>query len=192
MSAGANFAWGNRQMISFYVREVWKKVLEKEKLPLLYDVAHNIAKVENHGINGENKELLVHRKGATRAFPSESDQIPESYKKTGQPVIIPGSMGTSSYVLKGTKKGKESFFSTCHGSGRAMSRTGAKKKFSGKKVIKELKKEGVRVESQSKKGVAEEAPGAYKDINDVIEVVSQAGLAEKVARVEPLLVLKGE
>jgi len=180
MSAACNFAWSNRQMISFYVRKVWQKVLSKKiKLDLLYDVAHNIAKIEEHEIDGEMMKLIVHRKGATRAF-------------SGQPVLIPGSMGTASYVLVGTKKGEEAFFSTCHGAGRTMSRHEAMRKMSGEEVMRQLESKGIIVKCKSFRGLAEEAPQAYKNIDEVVEVVENAGLSKKVAKLVPIAVIKGE
>lgn len=181
MSAGANFAWANRQMIAHHVRKVWKNVTGKNSAPLktVYDVAHNIAKPEIHTVNGAAKKLILHRKGATSAFP-------------GQPVIIPGSMGTASYVLTGVESGKDSFFSTCHGAGRTMSRHAALRIQSGQAVKKELEEKGIIVRSYSIKGLAEEAPRAYKDIEDVVNIVHKAGLSKKVARLLPLAVIKGE
>ncbi|MDE2097254.1 MAG: RtcB family protein [Patescibacteria group bacterium] len=173
MSAGANFAWANRQIMSWEVRNAWQKVFGKSggELELVYDVAHNIAKLENN--------LIVHRKGATRAFP-------------GQTVIIPGSMGTGSYVLVGEEKSlEESFGSTCHGAGRRMSRTQAKREVSGRELKSELERMGIAVASGSFSGLAEEAPGAYKDIDQVVEVVARAGIAKRVARLKPLAVIKG-
>jgi len=178
MSAGANFAWANRQMIAHYIRKVWKDVLNSN-LTALYDVAHNIAKLEKHKINDKEKELIVHRKGATRAFPD-------------QPVLIPGSMGTASYVLVGTEQGKDSWYSTCHGAGRMMSRKAATRTLSAQEIIKELELKGILVKCYSMRGIAEEAPQAYKDIDEVVEVVHQAGLSKKVARLKPLAVIKGE
>ena len=179
MSAACNFAWSNRQMISFYIRKAWQKVLSKKiKLDLLYDVAHNIAKIEKHKINEEEVKLIVHRKGATRAFP-------------GQPVLIPGSMGTSSYVLVGTEKSEEAFYTVCHGAGRAMSRHQAKRETSGREVLQQLTKKGIIVKSGSFSGIAEEAPLAYKDVDEVVEVVHQAGLAKKIVQLKPLAVIKG-
>ncbi len=193
MSAAANFAWGNRHMISHYVRRAWQDVLGKEaKLDLLYDVAHNIAKVEEHIIDGKKMKLCVHRKGATRAFPPGHLEIPAQYRTVGQPVLIPGSMGTASYILAGTEQGSPSFFSTCHGAGRRMSRTRARKTISGEQVIEELKRKGILVRCYSVRGIAEEAPLSYKDVDNVVEVVHQAGLAKKVARLVPLAVIKGE
>ncbi len=180
MSAGANFAWANRQMITYFVRKVWNDVFGKTSpLKSLYDVAHNIAKIEKHKINNEEKELIVHRKGATRAFPN-------------QPVLIPGSMGTASYVLVGTETGKDSWYSTCHGAGRIMSRHAATKALSGQEIINHLKAKGILVKCYSMRGIAEEAPQAYKNIDKVVEVVHRAGLSKKVARLIPLAVIKGE
>jgi len=193
MSAGANYAWANRHMITHYVREAWKKILgEKEELKLLYDVAHNIAKAEEHEVNGEKMKLLVHRKGATRAFPPGHPEIPERYREIGQPVIIPGTMGTASYILVGTEKSKEAWHTVNHGAGRAMSRAAAERKFSGKQIVSDLQSKGIIVKYQSARGIVEEAPGAYKNIDDVVEVVSRAGLAQKVAKLIPLAVIKGE
>ncbi|MBD3282325.1 MAG: RNA-splicing ligase RtcB [Candidatus Portnoybacteria bacterium] len=188
MSAAANYAWANRQMIAYHIKKSWEKTIGKEKPTPLYDVAHNIAKKENHN----NKELIVHRKGATRAFPPNHPEIPEKYKKKGQPVLIPGSMGTGSYILKGTEQGKESWHSTCHGAGRAMSRKQAIKTISGQEIIRELKGKGILIKSKSNKGVAEEAPQAYKDIDQVVEIVHQANLSKKVAKLIPLAVIKGD
>jgi len=179
LNAACNYAWANRQMITFYVRKACKNILGKKvKLQLLYDVAHNIAKIETYNINGKDEELLVHRKGATRAFPE-------------QPVLIPGSMGTASYILAGTEKSEEAFFSACHGAGRAMSRHEAKRKISGREVLQQLAKRGIIVKSGSLSGLAEEAPLSYKNIDEVIEVVHQAGLAKKIVQLKPLAVIKG-
>ena len=177
MAAAANFAWSNRQMITCEVRDVWKKIFGDAggKLEILYDVAHNIGKVEEY----EGKKVIVHRKGATRSFP-------------GQPVLIPGSMGTSSYVLVGAEGSmKEAFGSSCHGAGRRMSRHAAKKEVQGSELKAELESEGIHIVSGSMVGLAEEAPFAYKDVDEVVEVVHQAGLAKKVARLKPIAVIKG-
>ena len=180
MSAACNFAWANRQMITHYIRQIWKNVLGKDtNLKLLYDVAHNIAKLEEHEVDGQKIKLIVHRKGATRAFP-------------GQPVLIPGSMGTFSYVLAGVEKAEESFYSVCHGSGRVMSRHEALRKFTGAEVVKNLQKKGIIIKSSSFKGIAEEAPEVYKNIDEIVEVVEKAGLAKIVAKLRPLAVIKGE
>lgn len=182
MSCGANFAWANRQMITWETRETWRKTFGQAggKLSILYDVAHNIAKLETYrSADNQEKEFVVHRKGATRAFPE-------------QVVIIPGSMGTGSYVLVGQKKSlEESFGSTCHGAGRRMSRAKAKQTIRGTELRQRLQKEGIAVEAGSLSGLAEEAPEAYKDVDEVVETVHQAGIAKKVARLKPLAVIKG-
>ncbi len=193
MSGACNFAFSNRHMVMYYLKKAWKKVLgEKGKLRLLYDVAHNIAKIEDHEIDGKKMKLIVHRKGATRAFPPGHPELPQKYRETGQPVIIPGSMGTPSYLLVGTEKSKEAFYTVCHGAGRTMSRTKAMKTISGKEVIKKLSQKGVIVKCWSLKGIAQEAPQAYKNIEEVVQVVHNANLAKKVAKMVPLAVIKGE
>ncbi|HDH99327.1 MAG TPA: RtcB family protein [bacterium] len=193
MSCACNFAWANRQMITYYIRKAWRSVLgEKARLKLLYDVAHNIAKIEEHRVNDRKMKLIVHRKGATRAFPPGHSELPEKYKETGQPVLTPGSMGTASYVLVGTEKSREAFYTVNHGAGRTMSRHRAMKITSGQRVINQLKSKGIVVKCHSMRGIAEEAPLAYKDIEAVIEVVNNANLAKKVAKLSPLAVIKGE
>ncbi len=193
MSAACNYAWANRHMIMHYVRKSWKSVLgEKANLKLLYDVAHNIAKIEEYEVNGEKMKLIVHRKGATRAFPPGHHELPEKYQSTVQPVLIPGSMGTSSYVLVGTEKSKEAWYTVCHGAGRIMSRHEAMRRVSGEDVVKSLESKGIIVKCWSLRGIAEEAPLAYKDVDKVVEVVHNAGLSKKVARLIPLAVIKGE
>lgn len=193
MCAGANFAWANRHMITFYIRMAWQSVLGgKTGLKLLYDVAHNIAKVESYEVDGKEIELCVHRKGATRALPPGHPEIPEKYRETGQPVLIPGSMGTASYVLAGTKKSEEAWHTVCHGAGRTMSRHQALRMVTGQEVIRSLAKKGIIVKCQSQRGVAEEAPLAYKDVDSVVNVVHNARLADRVARLVPLAVIKGE
>lgn len=193
MSAACNFAWSNRHMIMHYVRKAWKAILgEGAKLKLLYDVAHNIAKIEEHEVDGKKMKLIVHRKGATRAFPPGHSELSEKYKSTGQPILIPGSMGTPSYVLVGTEKSKEAWFTVCHGSGRMMSRRAATRKFSGYDIVKNLESRGILVKCWSMRGIAEEAPLAYKNIDEVVEVVHNAGLSKKVAKLIPLAVIKGE
>jgi len=190
MAASANFAWANRQLIMHLVRGAWQRVLGSSTnsgLKLIYDVAHNIAKIEEH--NGQR--LVVHRKGATRAFGPGSKDVPEKYRPVGQPVLIPGTMGTASYILAGLASGQETFFSVCHGAGRVMSRHAALRIRSGQAVKQELEEQGIVVRSLSAKGLAEEAPLAYKDINNVVEVVAKAGLARKVARLRPIGVVKG-
>lgn len=193
MAAGANYAWSNRHMITYYVRQAWKKTMgEKGELNLLYDVAHNIAKIEEYKIDEQTLKLVVHRKGATRAFPPGHPEVPEKYREVGQPVLIPGTMGTASYVLVGTERSKEAWHSVCHGAGRRMSRRAATKKFPGKEVVQNLEAKGIIVKYWGLRGIAEEAPMAYKDVNNVVEVVHNAGLSKKVAKLVPLAVIKGE
>lgn len=193
-ASAANYAWANRQMIAHFVRKSWRSILGEKASPLvaLYDVAHNIIKKEKYIIDGEETEVAVHRKGATRAFPPDHPDIPEKYRSAGQPVLIPGSMGTASYILVGQKTGEEAFFSSCHGAGRTMSRHEAMRRTSGQEVVKMLEKKGIIVKCQSLRGIAEEAPIAYKNIDNVVEVVHQAGLSRKVAKLVPLAVIKGE
>lgn len=194
MAAAANYAWANRQMITHFVRQAWEKVLggQNTSLEVVYDVAHNIIKKEEYDIQGKKEEVAVHRKGATRAFPSGDPRIPSSYQQVGQPVLIPGSMGTYSYILAGEESGSQSFYSTSHGAGRVMSRRQARKRFRGEEEKKKLKDKGILLRSGSKKGVAEEAPGVYKDINNVVDVVEKAGLSRRVAKLKPVAVIKGE
>ncbi len=191
MAAAANFAWANRQAIADSVRGAIARVLggtAAEGTRQVYDVAHNVAKIERH----DGRELLVHRKGATRAFPAGSAEIPEPYRAVGQPVFIPGSMGTSSYVLAGEPGSLTlSFGTTCHGAGRTLSRTGARKRISGSELRQQLEARGIIVRSPTNKGLAEEAPFAYKDVDRVVDVVARAGLARAVARLTPLGVVKG-
>jgi tRNA-splicing ligase RtcB len=194
MAVSANYAWANRQMIAHFVRKAWQTILgpKNSSLIALYDVAHNIIKREKYVIDGKETEVAVHRKGATRAFPPGSLEIPEKYREVGQPVLIPGSMGTASYILAGQKSGEQAFFSTCHGAGRTMSRHEAMRRVSGQEVINNLESKGIIVKCRSIRGIAEEAPMAYKDIDEVVDVVHQAGLSKKVARLIPLAVIKGE
>jgi tRNA-splicing ligase RtcB len=194
MACGANYAWANRQMIAHFVRKAWNNILgqKADTLTALYDVAHNIIKREKYIIDGKETEVAVHRKGATRAFPPGSPEIPENYREVGQPVLIPGSMGTASYILVGTKEGEQSFYSTCHGAGRTMSRHEATRRISGQEIVKSLESKGILIKCWSFQGIAEEAPMAYKDIDRVVEVVHNAGLSKKVARLVPLAVIKGE
>lgn len=192
MAAAANFAWANRQLISHWARKAWKNAFGDGNLSLLYDVAHNIAKVENHNIDGAQRKVIVHRKGATRAFPARHPEIPAMYREAGQPVLIPGSMGTASYVLVGTAENmNETFGSACHGAGRLMSRTAAGKKIFGKDLFNELQKRGLAVRSGSMKALAEEAPAAYKDVHSVVDTVENANIAKKVVKLVPLGVVKG-
>ncbi|PIY60123.1 RNA-splicing ligase RtcB, partial [Candidatus Woesearchaeota archaeon CG_4_10_14_0_8_um_filter_47_5] len=193
MCAAANFAWTNRHIIAHLVRKSFKQVLgDSAELRTVYDVAHNIAKIEEHEVGGVKRKLIVHRKGATRAFPPLHEDLPDDYKKTGQPIIIPGSMGTASYVLAGTGRAmEETFGSTAHGAGRVMSRHEANKRFRGDAVREKLAKENIYVKSASYRGVSEEAPGVYKDIDDVVKVSHQAGIGRLVVRLRPLGVIKG-
>ena len=192
MRAAINCALANRQILTHLVREAFGHVLPQAKLPLLYDVSHNTCKVEEHEIDGEKRNLYVHRKGATRAFGPGHPDIPDAFRAVGQPVLIGGSMGTSSYVLAGTKEAEaRSFSSACHGAGRAMSRHQAYKTWKGRQVIDDLAARGILIRSPSSRGVAEEAPGAYKDVAAVVDAAHAAGLARKVARLEPLVCVKG-
>ncbi len=196
MRAAANFAWCNRQLLMWQAREVFAGVFGRSwqdlGMDLIYDVCHNIAKFEEHVVNGVKKKVWVHRKGATRAFPPGHPEVPELYRGIGQPVIIPGDMGRASWVLVGQPGSMErTFGTTCHGAGRALSRTAAVKEAAGRNIAKELEARGVIARSQSKKGLAEEQPKAYKNVDDVVEVVHQAGLSKKVARMRPIGVIKG-
>ncbi len=191
MASAANYAWANRQMITYYVRKAWQKIFNKN-LSLLYDVAHNIIKKEKHNVEGKEIDVIVHRKGATRAFPPGNLEIPLRYRNTGQPVILPGSMGTASYVMVGLETGSDSFYTTAHGSGRVMSRHAALKSINGKKVIEKLSEKGILVKTRSLRNIAEEAPEVYKDIEEVANIIDKAGLSKKVARLKPLAVIKGE
>ncbi len=192
MSAAANYAWANRHIIAHFVRKSFNEVFGDVEMNTVYDVAHNIAKLEEHEIDGSVKKVWVHRKGATRAFGPGRVEVPEKYREVGQPVLIPGSMGTSSWVLSGTEKAmEETFGSSAHGAGREMSRFAAKKQYRGEDVKKELELRNIFVKAASWKGISEEAPGAYKDISDVIEVTDKAGIAKKVVKLIPLGVIKG-
>ena len=194
MASAANYAWANRQMIAHFIRKAWKNILGEKapSLVALYDVAHNIIKKEKYFIDGKETEVAVHRKGATRAFPPGHLEIPKRYRQVGQPVLIPGSMGTASYVLVGQKEGEEAFYSTCHGAGRTMSRHAAIRTISGDEVVRRLGQKGIIVKCWSLRGIAEEAPLAYKDIDNVVNVVHNAGLSKKVVKLLPLAVIKGE
>lgn len=193
MRAGVNCALANRQIINELTRDAFAHVVPDADLRLLYDVSHNTCKIEQHEVNGVKRQLYIHRKGATRAFGPGHPDIPAAFRDVGQPVIIGGSMGTSSYILTGTKESEQlAFSSACHGAGRAMSRHQAKKRWHGKELIKQLEeKQGILVRSPSMRGVAEEAPGSYKDVSAVVDSADQSGLAKKVARLEPLLCIKG-
>lgn len=194
MCAAANYAWCNREVISWEARTAWRNIFGPaiEPLKLMYDVAHNIAKVETHLVDGKQAQVIVHRKGATRAFGPGFEELPKSYKLVGQPVIIPGSMGTCSYVLAGASRSNElTFGSCCHGAGRRLSRTAAKKQVNAPVLKENLKEKGIFVEAGSFKGLAEEAPIAYKDVNIVVETVIDSGIAKKVAKLRPVVVVKG-
>jgi tRNA-splicing ligase RtcB len=196
MGCGANFAWANRQMILHWVRqsfeEHFKRSAEDLGMHQVYDVAHNIAKVEEYEVEGKRRKVMVHRKGATRSFPRGHPDVPAKYRHVGQPVIIPGDMGAGSYVLIGTEQVmKEAFGSTCHGAGRIMSRASATRKYTVNEVRQELERHGVHVKASTKDGILEEAPGAYKDIDEVIAVVKGAGLSKPVAKLKPIGVMKG-
>jgi tRNA-splicing ligase RtcB (3'-phosphate/5'-hydroxy nucleic acid ligase) len=196
MQAAANYAFANRQVLAHLAREAFEQVFAPAGLPFqlrqVYDVAHNIGKIEQHTVDGRRMQVCVHRKGATRAFPPGNDEIPADYREVGQPVLVPGSMGTASYVLAGTEGAmQQTFGSTCHGAGRNLSRTAAKKQVRGDALQKELTGRGIRVRAGSMRGLAEEAPFAYKQVEEVIEVVEGAGIAKAVARLEPLAVIKG-
>jgi tRNA-splicing ligase RtcB (3'-phosphate/5'-hydroxy nucleic acid ligase) len=193
MRAAANFAWANRQAILHFLRGSFQKVFgASARLDLVYDVCHNIAKREKHTYEGRKRTVLVHRKGATRAFPAGHRELPSAYRRTGQPVLVPGSMGTASWVLAGAPGAmQETFASVCHGAGRLMSRTAARKGRDATQVRKRLEEAGILVRSETRDGILEEVPEAYKDVDEVIEVVAQAGLATKVVRLRPLGVIKG-
>jgi tRNA-splicing ligase RtcB len=192
MKCAVNFAFVNRQMITHNVRTAFSKVFGDIGLELLYDVAHNIGKYEKHSVDGKKRELFIHRKGATRAFPAGREELPPIYRETGQPVIIPGSMGTASYVLVGEEKGLGvSFGSTCHGAGRALSRHAAIREFNSESVVKQLAKNDIYFKSDSRTAASEEAPGAYKDIDEIVKSVELAGISRIVARLRPIGVVKG-
>jgi tRNA-splicing ligase RtcB len=193
MAAAANYAWANRHMIAHWSREAWQKILGPDAtLETVYDVCHNIGKVETHMYKGAKRSLVMHRKGATRAFAPGSPEIPAMYRTVGQPVLIPGTMGTASYVMAGTQQSMETAFgSCCHGAGRTLSRTKAREKFHGRTLKQALEANGIVVRTDSTVGLAEEAPEVYKDIDAVIACVAGAGLAAKVARLKPLAVIKG-
>lgn len=196
MRAAANYAWCNRQLLMWQAREVFESVFcrpwQELGMSLMYDVAHNIAKFEEHLIDDEPRKVWVHRKGATRAFPPGHAEVPAQYRAVGQPVLIPGDMGRASWVLVGQQGSMDQTFgTTCHGAGRVLSRTKAVALAQGRRIDKELLARGVIARAQSWKGLAEEQPDAYKDVNLVVEVVHQAGLSKKVARMKPIGVIKG-
>ena len=193
MCAAANFAWANRQAILHFLRGAFRRILgDGARLALVYDVCHNIAKRERYEVDGRKRDLLVHRKGATRAFPPGHREIPADYRAAGQPVFIPGSMGTASWVLAGSEGAmRETFGSVCHGAGRRLSRTAARKGRDAREEQRKLEERGILVRSESRDGILEELPEAYKNVDEVIEVVDRAGLARKVARLRPIGVIKG-
>jgi tRNA-splicing ligase RtcB len=190
MAAAANFAWANRQTIVHHVRTEWRLAFPGDELRTLYDVSHNIAKAEEHEVGGARRSVLVHRKGATRAFGPGRPEVPAAYREVGQPVALPGTMGTASYLLRGTDEAMaRTFGSACHGAGRRMSRGQARREVKGEELARSLRAKGIEVRCFSPRGLAEEAPLAYKD---VVRVVEQAGIARKVARLRPIAVVKGE
>jgi tRNA-splicing ligase RtcB len=192
MRSAINVALANRQVLSHLCREAFGSVLPQSDLTLLYDVSHNTCKVETHEVDGKPREVYVHRKGATRAWGPGHPGLPGRLRPVGQPVLIGGTMGTSSWVLAGTEAGmRASFGSACHGAGRAMSRHQALKQWHGKKVVEDLEARGILVRSPSLRGVAEEAPGAYKDVTEVVEATERAGLARRVAKLVPIVTIKG-
>ncbi len=195
MNCAANFAWANRQMIVHWVRQSFEKVFKQSAedlgMKIVYDVCHNIAKIEEHEVDGKRIKVCVHRKGATRSFGPDSPDIPAKYQSIGQPVLIPGDMGSESYLLKGTKKAEESFGSTCHGAGRVMSREEAKRRWRGTEIAKMLEGKGIYAHPASMLVMAEESPDAYKDVSMVVNATHGAGLSLKVARMIPLGVVKG-
>jgi tRNA-splicing ligase RtcB len=192
MRSAINCALANRQILTHLTRKVFAQLFPQSRLPLLYDVSHNTCKVETHTVDGRPKQLFVHRKGATRAFGPGHPDLPAALRQAGQPVLIGGSMGTASYILAGTHASMQrAFGSACHGSGRAMSRHQALRNWNGRHVVDELAGRGILIRSPSSRGVAEEAPGAYKDVSAVVDSADQAGLACKVARLEPIICIKG-
>jgi tRNA-splicing ligase RtcB len=196
MACGANYAWANRQILMHLTREVFEKTLNAAprelRMRLVYDVCHNIAKIESFNIDGTEKKLCVHRKGATRAYPAGHPLVTEAYREVGQPVLIPGDMGTGSYVLAGAGNSmSETFGSACHGAGRVLSRSAALRAAKGRSISRELADRGVLVMSAGKGTLAEEMPEAYKNVDDVVEVVHDAGLAKKVARLAAVACIKG-
>lgn len=196
MFTALNFAWSNRQMITHWTRKSFERVFSQTEsdldMKLVYDVAHNIAKVEKHNVNGEERKLVVHRKGATRAFPSNRNEIPSKYRDLGQPVLVPGSMGTSSWILLGKSNSMDlSFGSTAHGAGRTMSRSKARRNFTEDSVKKSLNDKGIFIKALTRDGVVEETPQAYKDVDSVVNVSHNLGIATKVAKLVPIGVIKG-
>ncbi len=195
MKCAANYAWANRQCLMHLTRNIFERVFnsswQKLGMSLIYDVAHNIAKIERHIVSGESRDLCVHRKGATRAIPAGHPDLPQKYMKIGQPVIIPGDMGRNSYLLAADKNAGETFFSCCHGAGRLKSRSAAARTINADTLLKELESQGIIIKASGRSTIVEEAPQAYKDVNDVVKVVHNAGLAKRVCRMRPLGVIKG-
>jgi tRNA-splicing ligase RtcB len=196
MQCGANYAWANRQMIMHWVRQgfetVFRRKAEDMDMRHVYDVAHNIAKVEEYDVEGKRHKVYVHRKGATRAFPKDRTEVPDQYRSVGQPVIIPGDMGAGSYVLVGQEQVmREAFGSACHGAGRVMSREAAIRKYTVNGIRQDLESRGIYVKASTRDGILEEAPGAYKDVDEVVKVVHGAGLARPVVKLTPIGVMKG-
>ena len=192
MRAGINCALANRQILTYLTRRTFAEIFPNADLRLIYDVSHNTCKLEQHEVAGKKRWLFVHRKGATRAYGPGHPDLPDAFRDVGQPVLIGGTMGTASYILVGTSEGEQrSFSSACHGAGRAMSRHQAMKQWQGRALVDQLAEQGILIRSPSLRGVAEEAPGAYKDVSAVVEASHEAGLARKVARLTPLIVVKG-
>jgi len=196
MFAALNFAWSNRQMITHWTRKSFERVLKQSEadlgMNLVYDVSHNIAKVEKHTIDGKQKSVVVHRKGATRAFPANREEVPKKYRDLGQPVFIPGSMGTGSWILLGQPNSMNlTFGSTAHGAGRTMSRTKARQNYTESQVRKFLSDKGIEVKALTRDGIVEETPQAYKDVDSIVNVSHELGIATKVAKLVPIGVIKG-
>jgi tRNA-splicing ligase RtcB len=196
MAAAANYAWANRQCITHWTREAFEHVFQtgarKLGMEIIYDVAHNVAKIEEHAVEGKMKKLCVHRKGATRAFGPGHPLLTPLHQQTGQPVIVPGDMGSSSYLMVGTERAmKETWGSTCHGAGRMMSRHAAIRSARGRNIAQELAEKGIYVRAASREVLAEEMPEAYKDVDQVVRVCHEAGISKLVAKVKPLGVMKG-
>ena len=194
VNCGINCAFANRQALTHLTRRAFQHALgiDPAKIKMFYDIGHNTVKVEKHEVNGQERKLLVHRKGSTRAFGPGRIEIPEKYRSVGQPVLVGGTMGTHSYILHGTEQGmKETWGSACHGAGRAMSRIQAKRKWRADDLVRELRQKGIIIKGRSKAGLAEEAPGSYKDVDSVVNVMHNTGIAMKVVKVKPLIVIKG-
>ena len=192
MRAAMNCALANREILGHHARRVFRHFFPDCELPLLFDVSHNTCKIESHLIGGKRRELFVHRKGATRAFGPGYDSLPPALRPVGQPVLIGGSMGNGSFILVGVESSEaKAFASACHGAGRALSRHAALKRWSGRQIVDDLAAQGILIRSPSSRGVAEEAPGAYKDVGAVVAAAEHAGLARRVARLRPLICIKG-